>query len=329
MPDLPYEPKFLNCSKDLLKFVKYQSQNLEREVKVDLLCGQDVGIALDLIDLTPFIAPDHPPPLDPIDQQLVEGATKPLTKKDTHFAFLLHPQYVAAPEPETRAPVASSFIREHKEDLSQIEVSKEKQIELILQSFEATEEPPKHPTNPKLRPVEILPLLPDEETWGNEYSEMIFDSNPVEELDNNDIRKKRKNAVIKAVSTPNQDTAYLRYFTPKRRRLNDEDEEEEIEEELEGEVDYELNREYTYRLHKGEGENFVFFWKDNEVTYNEIKNKVVMQKATKDSEAPVPFRVVLKHLPALTPAAQQQLEAAKEILLDHEGKLSSSVGLRK
>lgn len=38
---------------------------------------------------------------------------------------------------------------------------REKQIQAIEESFKAAKVPPVHQTNPSLKPVEILPLLPD------------------------------------------------------------------------------------------------------------------------------------------------------------------------
>jgi hypothetical protein len=49
----------------------------------------------------------------------------------------------------------------------------------INKSFEATKKKPVHPTNPQLTAVAILPVLPNQDLWGNQYTEVVFDFPPV------------------------------------------------------------------------------------------------------------------------------------------------------
>ncbi len=37
----------------------------------------------------------------------------------------------------------------------------------------------RHPSNPQLKPVEMVPLIPDEELWGNTFVRVMFDSDPI------------------------------------------------------------------------------------------------------------------------------------------------------
>lgn len=55
----------------------------------------------------------------------------------------------------------------------------QKLINNINKSFEAAKKPPVHPTNPNLTAVAVLPLLPNEDLWGNQYTEVVFDFPPV------------------------------------------------------------------------------------------------------------------------------------------------------
>jgi len=320
LPDLPYDPKFLKCPLDENRHIVYRPTTLERDFKFEMLTGIDVGVTLDLIDLSSFVVPEHPPPMDPIDQQLLDGASKANAKSHPPtVSFLLHPQYLATDLADARVPSVANFVKENKDDLNPPEEDRSKQILNINGSFEAARVTPKHPTNPKLQPVEIFQLLPDEDLWGNEYSEVVFDTDPVPEDDEQSSRK-RKNAVIKSVSVPGQDITCLRYFTPKRRRLNDDDDMED--EPDENETEYEWVREYKYRLHKGEGDNFLFVMKDKEMTYHEIRTKVLMQKVTNEVQLSKPSRVVLRKLPVLSASAQQQLENARQMIQDDESRAS-------
>ena len=40
-------------------------------------------------------------------------------------------------------------------------------LKAVDDTFEAAKEEPVHPSKPELRPVEILPVFPDEDLWAN------------------------------------------------------------------------------------------------------------------------------------------------------------------
>jgi len=332
LPELPYDPKFLKCPLEVNRYYTYRETSLEREYKFEMLTGIDVGVNLDLIDISSFAVPEHPPPLDPVDQQLIEAASKTTLKQvTTPAAFLLHPQYLSIEERATSGLASSAALMntKEKEELLSNEDEKSKLFLEINDTFEAAKGLPVHPTNPRLKPVEILPLLPDDELWGNEYSEVVFDTDPAGE----EVGHKRKNAIIKSFSMAGHDATGLKYFLPKRRRtgstgISFEDEEDldlpepeaepEAEDLAEGESEYEWVREFKYRLHKAEGENFLFVWKKDIITYTEIKSKFLMQKVTTETEHPRSTRLIVKKLPDLSPSARVQLDNAKQILSDQE-----------
>jgi RNA polymerase II-associated factor 1 len=331
LPELPYDPKFLKCPLDENRYYTYRETSLEREYKYEMLTGIDVGVNLDLIDISSFAVPENPPPLDPVDQQLIEAASKTTLKQvTTPAAFLLHPQYLSIEERATSGLASSAALMntKEKEENLPFEDEKSKLIQSILETFEAAKALPVHPTNPKIKPMEILPLLPDEELWGNEYSEVVFDTDPASE----EVGSKRKNAIIKSFSMAGHDATGLKYFLPKRRRISsihlDDSEDPEqpdpesdlppAEDLAEDESEYEWVREFKYRLIKAEGENFLFVWKKDMITYTEIKSKILMQKVTTDTEHPRSTRLIVKKLPELSPSARLQLDTAKQILNDQE-----------
>jgi RNA polymerase II-associated factor 1 len=322
LPELPYDPKFLKCPLEENRYYTYRETSLEREYKFEMLSGIDVGVSMDLIDISCYAVPEHPPPMDPIDHQLIEAASKPSSKPTaTPVAFLLHPQYANENERGSFGVVgASSAQNKDRDDGANFEDDRTKQIQQINDSFEAAKTNPVHPTNPKLKPAQILPLLPDEDLWGNEYSEVVFDTDPAEEAVN-----KRKYAIIKSFSMPGHDANGLKYFLPKRRKIAMDDEMEddievdpEAEDIAEGETEYEWVREFKYRLHKAEGENFLFTWRNDGITYTEIKSKILMQKVNVETESDRTTRLLVKKLAELSASARLQLDNSKQILNDQE-----------
>lgn len=57
------------------------------------------------------------------------------------------------------------------------------QVAAIEESFAAAGERPKHPRDPSLRPVQVLPVLPDFRNWMQNYLMVNFDNDPTEDHD--------------------------------------------------------------------------------------------------------------------------------------------------
>ena len=55
-------------------------------------------------------------------------------------------------------------------------------IRPIDETFELNKRPPVHPTNPSLKPVEILPVFPDFELWPTRYIEAVYKGDPLTDL---------------------------------------------------------------------------------------------------------------------------------------------------
>jgi len=49
----------------------------------------------------------------------------------------------------------------------------EEQIEVIEKTFEDVQRKPKHPTNPSIQALEVIPLFPNFELVSNEYTFLI------------------------------------------------------------------------------------------------------------------------------------------------------------
>jgi len=99
----------------------------------------------------------------------------------------------------------------------------------IEKSFERAKQIPRHPTDPTLKPVDIIPIVPDILLWGNHYSHIVFDSDPMLVEGDEDIKKDQETrmqygllrAFKKDVVHPNTNEPiiekFVTYFVPKRK----------------------------------------------------------------------------------------------------------------
>ena len=76
-------------------------------------------------------------------------------------------------------------------------------IDAIEKSFDDAEEIKtrtlEHPTNPKLTPVSVLPVLPDVDCWENAYVQATFDVDPGLDKKGDEVALFSKARVAKAV----------------------------------------------------------------------------------------------------------------------------------
>lgn len=59
----------------------------------------------------------------------------------------------------------------------------------VQRSFEVAQQPPVHPTNPSLRPVAALPLLPDMDLIREHFVDVLFDDDPAADLAGGNLAK--------------------------------------------------------------------------------------------------------------------------------------------
>jgi len=119
-------------------------------------------------------------------------------------------------------------------------LSPEEQVKAILKTFEDVKLPIRHPKNPSLKVVEVLPLFPDFEFIGNSYVQCSFDSNPaIEAVDPKELSKRElqksqvDQAILKPIVNPtDREDNFLLFSIPneesvlkrKRHQLEDKDE---------------------------------------------------------------------------------------------------------
>lgn len=155
-------------------------------------------------------------------------------------------------------------------------------------SFQAAQEPPVHPLDPHLTPVEVYEVFPDFELWPNAYQEVVFDSDPTPSYLK--VGKKRKRTV--ALSAEEQEHmlqhallkgfhdamggSFVAYLAPRKRQRTEENNTNHAE----SEEEYLWIREYLYeKMHKSELlQDYVFVTRDDHVSYVPINSTVYLKK---------------------------------------------------
>ncbi|RVW28533.1 Protein PAF1-like [Vitis vinifera] len=138
------------CTKNCPRFTKYTITSLEKMHKPQLFVEPDLGIPLDLLDLSVYNPPSVRRPLDPEDEELLrddesvtpvkkEGIKKKERPTDKGVSWLVKTQYIS--------PLSTGINKAGKE--------KFRTLRQLLQHQRIT---PVHSTNKSLKPVEILPL---------------------------------------------------------------------------------------------------------------------------------------------------------------------------
>jgi len=280
LPEPLYEPKFLRVPLDKQRLVEYKGTQLERNYKVELVPGPNLGIAMDMVDYRIFNVDKQPTQLHPGDIPLLTQDAK---------TSICYPIFINRSQ---QNPQASNT----KPVPAVLDSAGDKFISDIQSSFDACMSPPKHPTDPSLTPSLVVPVFPDDELWGNEYTEIVFDTNP--------WPGKGRGAIIQA------DNEYkLLYLIPKINRHVD-----PMEVNME-DMAYVKHGEYTYKFSKEKINPPLFFVLNDTVTYNFIPTKLML-KPTRPSERKPGGRVILRKIEELSEGAKQLRELERRTLYD-------------
>ncbi|OVA15607.1 RNA polymerase II-associated [Macleaya cordata] len=195
LPDPTAQPKLLSLNTNKDQYTKYTITSLEKMHKPKLFVEPDLGIPLDLLDISVYNPPSIRPPLDPEDEELLRDAelTTPVKQDgirrkerptDKGVSWLVKTQYIS---PLSMDAAKTSLTEKQAKELRETRGGRnllenlndrEKQIQAIEASFEACKSRPVHATNNRLQPVEILPLLPDFDRYEDQFVLAAFDSDP-------------------------------------------------------------------------------------------------------------------------------------------------------
>ncbi|ONK59004.1 uncharacterized protein A4U43_C08F1980 [Asparagus officinalis] len=341
LPDPTAQPKLLPVLTDKDRYTRYTITSLEKNYKPKLFVEPDMGIPLDLLDLSVYKAPEVPPPLDPEDEALLhdsevatpikhEGIRIKERPTDKGVSWLVKTQYISPLSTDSAklslTEKQAKEMREAREgrnfSLENLN-SREKQIQAIEESFKAAKLPPVHQTNPSLKPVEVLPLLPDLDRYDDRFVMVGFDSDPTADseayskLDRSTRDEVESLAIMKSFvvngSDPTKPEKFLSYMVPAPDELNKDmyDESEDMS--------YSWVREYHWDVRGDDADDpttYLVNFGEEDARYLPLPTKLVLQKKkAKEGRSgdevehyPVPSSVTVRKRP--TVAVVEQKESA-------------------
>ncbi|AAF09053.1 unknown protein; 100211-103437 [Arabidopsis thaliana] len=263
LPDPSAQLKLMTIKRDKdhyfdpTRFTKYTITSLEKLWKPKIFVEPDLGIPLDLLDLSVYNPPKVKAPLAPEDEELLrdDDAVTPIKKDgirrkerptDKGMSWLVKTQYISSINNESaRQSLTEKQAKELREMKGGINIlhnlnNRERQIKDIEASFEACKSRPVHATNKNLQPVEVLPLLPYFDRYDEQFVVANFDGAPIADseffgkLDPSIRDAHESRAILKSYVVAGSDTAnpekFLAYMVPSLDELSKDihDENEEI-----------------------------------------------------------------------------------------------------
>ncbi|KAK1327196.1 hypothetical protein QJS10_CPA01g00522 [Acorus calamus] len=327
LPDPTAQPKLLSMNTNKDQYTRYTITSLEKMYKPELVLEPDLGIPLDLLDLSVYNVPKVCPPLDPEDEALLqdselttpvkhEGIKRKERPDGKGVSWLVKTQYISPLSTDSaKMSITEKQAKELRETREGRNIflenlnSREKQIQAIEESFKASKLRPVHQTNPKLQPVEILPLLPDFERYDDRFVTVAFDNDPTADceifnkVDRSVRDESESQAIMKSFvssgSDPSKSEKFLAYMVPAPEELSkniyDEDED----------VAYSWIREYHWDVRGDDADDpttYLVNFDDDAARYWPLPTKLVLQKKrAKEGRSneeveqyPVPSRVTVR-----------------------------------
>ncbi|KAJ7567426.1 hypothetical protein O6H91_02G146400 [Diphasiastrum complanatum] len=300
LPDPASQPKLLQINTDKDQYTKYMVTSLEKNYKHKLCVEPDLGIPLDLLDLSVYNAPQVKQALEPADLELlvddevvVKEKTDNIRKKDRPtdkgVAWLVKTTYISPinldPAKQSLTEKQAKDLREQREgrrDILESLNDREQQIHAIEESFEVSKLRPVHQTKPELEPVEVWPLLPDLDRVGDQFVHVVFDAEPTAESELHsklepEVRDEIEGrAILKSFSIPGSESRsekFVAYMVPKVEELMSDIYENDDE------ISYTWVREYHWDLRTEDARNtYVFSFGEDAVRYMPLSTKMILQK---------------------------------------------------
>ncbi|KAJ6851170.1 putative protein PAF1-like protein [Iris pallida] len=327
LPDPTAQPKLLSMNTNRDQYSKYSITSLEKLHKPKLYPEQDLGIPLDLLDISVYNTPDVRPPLALEDEELLrdtevvtpvkhEGIRIKERPTDKGVSWLVKTQYIS-PLSMDAAKLSltekqAKEMREAKEgrnvSLENLN-SRERQIKAIQESFKASKLHPVHQSKPSLKPVEIMPLLPDLDRYDDRFVTVAFDSDPTADseaynkLDRSTRDEHESKAIMRSYAVNGSDSTktekFLAYMVPAPDELS-----KDIYDENE-DISYSWVREYHWDVR---GDNvddpttYLVNFEEDGARYLPMPTKLILQKKkAKEGRSrdgvehyPVPSRVTVR-----------------------------------
>ncbi|CAM8960829.1 unnamed protein product [Rhodiola kirilowii] len=327
LPDASSQIKLMTLPKDSDRFTKYTITTLEKTFKPELHVDGDLGIPLDLLDLSVYNPPKKQLPMDPEDEELLrddeevtpvklDGIRKKERPTDKGLSWLVKTQYIsplnndAAKQSLTEKQAKELRERRGGKNILDNFASRERKIQNIEATFEAAKSRPIHQTKPNLHPVEILPLFPDFDRYNDQFVIAAFDSAPTADSDafsklDSSVREAQESrAIMKSFVSKGSDPSkkdpekFLAYMVPQPNELSKDmlDEHEEMT--------YSWVREYSWNIRGEDAEDpttYLVAFDEDEARYLPLPSKLMLGKKkardgrSEDAEHfPVPASVTVR-----------------------------------
>ncbi|KAM6585193.1 hypothetical protein CsatB_012195 [Cannabis sativa] len=328
LPDPSAQPKLMSMRTEKDQYSRYTITSLEKTYKPKLFVEPDLGIPLDLLDLSVYNPPSVRPPLDPEDEELLrdDEAATPVKKDgikrkdrptDKGVAWLVKTQYIS---PLSMESAKQSLTEKQAKELREMKGrnllenlnDRDRQIKEIEASFEACKSRPVHATNKNLYPVEVLPLLPDFERYDDQFVFVAFDNAPTgdseifSKFDHSTRDAHESQAILKSYkvtgSDPGNPEKFLAYMVPAPDELS-----KDIHDETE-DVTFSWVREYHWDVRGDDADDpttYVVSFDETEARYLPLPTKIVLRKKrAKEGRSndeiehfPAPSRVTVRKRP--------------------------------
>lgn len=355
LPDPTAQPKLIALNTDKDRYTRYAFTSLEKTHKPKLYPEQDLGIPLDLLDLSVYKVPDVCPPLDPEDEELLrddEEAT-PVKKEggikrkdrptDKGVSWLVKTQYISPLSMESAklslTEKQAKEMRANKEGRNLFMENlnnRERQIQAIEESFKATKLVPVHQSKPKLKPVKVLPLLPDFDRFNDQFVTVNFDGEPTADSENySKLPKSTRDdqeaqAIMKSFQVngtdPTKPEKFLAYMVPAPEELSRDLYDYE-------DMTYSWIREYHWDVRgddAGDPTTYLVNFDVDVARYLPLPTKLVLQKkkakegrSTDEIEHyPVPSRVTVRRTLAGTEGKESGRVSSNHDKVDSEEEMS-------
>uniref|UniRef100_A0A915M165 RNA polymerase II-associated factor 1 homolog n=1 Tax=Meloidogyne javanica TaxID=6303 RepID=A0A915M165_MELJA len=345
LPDLPFEPKFLQSPfVSLNRFVNYKPSTLEKNFKYELLTEPDLNVKIDLISTTYQLDGIDKPHLHPIDEQLLEDEsiqqlnTKRSIQHRKVVPWMRKTEYISTEfnryglgqtgvdRPDTKIGYG---MKNRLKDETIDYKDRSSQIAAIERTFEHAKKPIKrHYSRPGVTAVEEIPILPDFDLWKFPFAQVLFDADPLPYCKNH--RQEKLTLSILRGMADSEGNQFVGYFSPfdealEQRLADDKKEIGSYKEDFE--YQHKLEREYNWSVQnkatKGyEQENYFMVLRGSTFYYNELETRVKLARRVKGSNTSTSNNTILsvtnrmldsKELSQMQVVQQPEVEEAEEV----------------
>uniref|UniRef100_A0A8R1I151 RNA polymerase II-associated factor 1 homolog n=1 Tax=Caenorhabditis japonica TaxID=281687 RepID=A0A8R1I151_CAEJA len=298
VPDVPFDAKFMPCPfVPLQRFVEYKESNIEKDYKHAVICDDDMGLNVDLIDLQKYDEDTEETPLDEKDQFLLEDESTskmslkrsaqhsklvPWMRKTEYISTEFNRFGVTADRQETKL----GYNLKKNQQVEDMYRDKQSQIDAINKTFVDVKKPIKeHYSKKGVKALEECYIFPDFKQWKHQFMHVQFDGDTIT---SGLLGPAKKQAQESSVLRPMEfgDEKFAALFVPTLDCLSHMMEDLEMDRPFDADQKYEflLSREYTWKAEKvppRDRDVFALYYRENRFQYNEIDSNVKMARKRK------------------------------------------------